>query len=382
MTARYDIIILGLGAMGAATAWQLTTRGKGGKRVLGLEQFDFAHSKGSSHGESRIIRLSYFEHPDYVPLLKRAYENWRTLEADAGRQLLHEVGGIYIGPPEGEFISGSLKAAQRYDLPHEQVSHEQLRTRYPMLRVPEHMTGLFEPRAGFVLAEATIEACIEKAMSGGADLRSNTPVREWSADEHGVRVRTDNETFEADQLVICAGTWTSKIVASLGVPLRVTRQAMGWFQPKHPERFALGAFPVWAMEDGRGGLAYGFPSLPFGRGGVKVARHLPGRPCDPKTIDRAADDVDRAEVETIVREILPDEAAPVHSCAVCMYTMSPDEHFIIDKHPQHDNVTLACGFSGHGFKFVSVIGEILADLACEGSTNQPCGFLGLERFRG
>lgn len=378
MAARYDVIILGLGAMGAATAMQLTKRGL---RVLGLEQFDFAHDKGSSHGQSRIIRLSYFEHPDYVPLLQRAYENWRTFEADTGAQLLHEVGGIYLGPPDGLFISGSLSAAQKYNLPHEQLTRQQVIDRFPMFHLPQHMTGMYEPRAGYVLTEPTIKACIDTALSSGADLRSNTPVRQWSADQHGVTVHTDNETWHADHLIICAGPWTSGIVADLGVPLKVTRQTLGWFQPQNPDRFTPSTFPIWAMEDGRGGLAYGFPSMQDDQLRVKVARHVPGSACDPDTVNRATTEADHTQLQQLIDQIMPDEASPLIECKTCMYTMSADEHFIIDKHPHHGNVTIGCGFSGHGFKFVSVVSEILADLATNGSTSLPCEFLRLSRFQ-
>lgn len=378
MAERYDTIVIGLGAMGSATCWQLARRGN---RVLGLEQHDLPHHLGSSHGDTRIIRLSYFEHPDYVPLLQRAYENWRTLEADSERALLYEVGGIYIGPEDGEFISGSRRAARQYDLPHADVSSAQLRERYPLLHPPEGCVGLYEPRAGFVLAEQSIEACLNIAMRHGAHLCGRTPVRSWSANTDGVRVMTDEATFEANHLVMTAGPWASMVMPDLGVELNVTRQVMGWFQPRTIEPFELGTLPVWAIEDGRGGLAYGFPMLPFGRPGVKIARHLPGRTFDPEATDRTPDAQDRDEIETIMRKLLPEHHGPLLSMIVCLYTNTPDGHFVIGRHPQHENVTIGCGFSGHGFKFVSVIGEVLADLARDGHTAQPIDFLRPDRFR-
>ncbi len=378
MPGHYDVIVVGLGAMGAATAWHLAKRGK---RVLGLEQFEFNHSLGSSHGDSRIIRLSYFEHPNYVPLLLRAYENWRVLEHDAETELLFEIGGLYIGSADGEFIAGSLRAAKQFDLPHDELTLEQMRARFPMLRSPGNMVGLYEPRAGFVLAEATVKASLHAAAKFGAELRERCAVIEWEANGGGVSVTTEQGVFHAERLILAAGPWSNRVIGDLGVALSVTRQVMGWFAPNASQSFTLGRFPVWAIEDGLGGLAYGFPTMPFGRPGMKVARHQPGQDADPALLDRTLNPGDLEELETIVRTMFTDEPARWLSHAVCMYTMTPDNHFVIDKHPAYEHVLVACGFSGHGFKFVSVIGEILADLACSGRSELPCEFLSLRRFR-
>lgn len=376
MNSRYDVIVIGLGTMGTATCSFLARRGAG---VLGLEQFGIPHARGSAGGASRVIRLSYFEHPDYVPLLLRAYELWHELGRQSGRTVLLETGGMYLGPAEGEFISGSIRAARRYDLPHEALERAEIRRRFPQFNVPESCAGIYEPRAGVIVPEAAVGGYAESALHHGAELHGHEPVRSWRSLDDGIEVTTDRTSYRADRLVICGGAWSGTLLRDLGVPLAVTRQTMGWFWPERPEAFELGRFPVWAFEDGRGGLQYGFPLL-RNRPGLKVARHLPAAAASADTVDRTISEEDRRDLVEIVERTLPDGCGPLLSASVCLYTNTPDGHFIIDQHPEDERITIACGFSGHGFKFASVIGEILADLAHHGRTAHPVRFLGLDRF--
>ena len=372
----YDVIVVGVGAMGSSACYHLAKRGV---RVLGLEQFDIPHARGSSHGQSRMIRMAYYEHPDYVPLLRRAYALWDEIERETGQKLLHVTGGIYMGPPEGEVVAGSLQSARRHGLAHELLDHDDLRRRYPQFRVPESWQGLYENRAGFLLPERTVAAYAEAALRRGAELHGHEAVVEWRATDAGVGVRTTRGQYEVDRLVFCGGPWSAKLVNDLSVKLVVTRQVLGWVWPRKPELFGGDRLPVWAIEK-PGGLYYGFPMMPNSPG-FKLADHSFGTPTDP---DRVARDVTVEDERTFragIEQYIPEADGPTLAMRTCLYTHSPDQHFIIDKHPAHQRVTIACGFSGHGFKFASVIGEVLADLALNGRTPLPAAFLGLSRLK-
>jgi sarcosine oxidase len=373
---RYDVIVVGVGAMGSSACYHLASRGVS---VLALEQFDIPHALGSSHGYSRMIRMAYYEHPDYVPLLRRAYELWRELERASRLDLLFETGGVYMGPPDGHVVAGAVEAARRHGLSHEVLSHADLKKRFPQFHLPEHFTGVFEPRAGLLLPEKVVAAQAERALRAGADLRGREAVLDWDANAAGVTVRTAKAEYHAERLVFCGGAWAGKLVRDLGVELVVTRQTLGWFWPRRPALFEFFRFPVWGIEAADGSLSYGFP-MSQDNPGLKVARHGRGSVTDPDHVSRDVTPEDEAEVRSILDLHLPDGAGPLLSMRVCLYTNSPDGHFIIDRHPRHERVTLACGFSGHGFKFASVVGEVLADLATAGKTALPVEFLGLSRF--
>ena len=372
----YDVIVVGVGAMGAATCDQLARRGV---RVLGLEQFALVHGLGSSLGHTRMIRLAYYEHPDYVPLLRRAYALWDELEARSGEKVLYRTGGIYMGPPDGEVVAGALGAARRHGLAHESLSPRDLAGRHPLFSVPEHFTGVWEPEAGFVLCEMAVGVFARMAMQAGATIHGHERVRDVELRCDGVTVSTDEAAYTAERVVFCGGAWSGKLLADLGVSLVVTRQALGWLWPRTPDAFRLGAFPVWGIEQPDGSLAYGFPmtgDVP----GLKMARHGRGAVVDADTVSREPTAGDRAEVRRIAEAYLPAGVGPTLSTRICLYTNSPDGHFIVDRHPPSDRAVIACGFSGHGFKFASVMGEVLADLAAAGNTALPVGFLGLGRF--
>jgi sarcosine oxidase len=376
----FHTIILGLGAMGSAAAYHLARRGM---RVLGLEQFDIPHVRGSSHGDTRMIRMCYHEHPDYVPLLRRAYELWRELEAASGANLLHVTGGLFIGREGGELVGGATLAARTHALPHEVLSRSALAARFPQFHVSDDHVALLEPAAGFVLAERAIAAQASLALRNGAELHAREPVLSWTADAAGVTVATDRGIYRAQRLVICAGAWAGRVIADLGVEIRATRQVLGWLWPKRPELFEPGRLPVWAVENEGGSLHYGFPITPDAWGlapGFKLAHHFHGPPVDPDEPRLTPQPAEEDDIRGFVRRVLPDADGPTLALRTCMYECSPDSHFIIDHYPHHETVIVACGFSGHGFKFAPVVGEILADLATTGRTAQPIGFLGLDRL--
>lgn len=377
MGKSFDIIVIGVGAMGAPTCYQLASRGV---RVLGIEQFDIPHDRGSHHGESRMIRSAYYEEPRYVPLLKRAYELWDELEAASGKKILYRVGGLYMGPPEGTLIKGAALSAAAHQLAHEKLSWRDLRQRYPQFVVPESWGAIFESEAGFLAPEEAVRTYAASAQARGAEIHTREILRSWNAGEKHVVVVTDWAEYHADRVIFTGGAWTAKLVSDLGVPLQVTRQVLGWVSPIRPELFQLGDFPAWAIDSLDGGVYYGFPMMP-GRPGLKLAHHHPSGtvfdPDDPSREPRAEDENDFRQCLT---KYIPAGNGPVEQMRICLYTNSPDHNFIIDRHPDHANVTIACGFSGHGFKFASVIGEILADLATTGSTKHAIDFLSLKRF--
>jgi sarcosine oxidase len=373
---HFDIIVIGLGAMGSSTCHHLARRGV---RVLGLEQFDIPHALGSSHGSSRMIRLAYYEHPDYVPLLRRAYELWDELEAQSGQKLLYRTGGLYMGPREGETVGGSLRSAREHQLPHELLEPDERRRRFPQFHLPEDWVALYEPDAGFLRPEQVIASYAGLALRSGAELHGREPVMEWKIDGKGFAVRTSRNEYHADQLIFCGGPWSGKLVRDLGVELRVTRQVLGWVWPKQPEQFALGRLPVWAIDHLDGSIHYGFPMMDDVPG-FKLAHHSPGVVTDPDKIEREPQPGDEETFRPILRQMIPSADGPLLSMKVCMYTNSPDGHFIIDRHPKYENVMVACGFSGHGFKFASVVGEILADSVTASGTNLPVPFLRLSRL--
>lgn len=377
MDALYDVIVIGVGTMGSAACDVLAARGM---RVLGLERFDVPHAMGAHHGHSRMFRLAYFEHADYVPLLQRSLALWEGLNAASTLRPFVMTGGLYAGPDGCETVEKSAQAARLHGLQHRMLTHRDMAREFPQFGLPGSFTGMYEPTAGYVVPEVAVAVMAGRAIANGAEIHGRERVVAWESTASGVRVITERAEYRAGSLAVCCGAWTSRIVADLGVSLRVTRQVLGWVSPREPELFASGRFPCWAVEDEDHDVFYGFPMLPSNPG-LKIARHVPGPTADPETLDRAgASEADEEDFREGLRRFLPRGDGPTLSMAVCMYTMSPDSHFIIDRHPKHENVVLACGFSGHGFKFAPVVGEILADLAVRGRTDLPAAFLGLRRF--
>ncbi len=362
-----DVIVLGLGAMGSAALWRLAQRGL---RVIGIEQFAIGHALGSSHGETRIIRKAYFEHPDYVPLLLRTYELWNDLERLAGRQLYHETGLVIAGPPTGEAVPGARLAAGRHGLRLENLSPADRRRRFPWLELSDSLDCVFEPEAGFLEVEHCVESMVSAGEHAGGQVYSEQRVVRWSAQAGHVVVETEQQRFEAASLVIAGGPWSSRLVADAGIPLEVVRKPTGWYATGQGSRRPTCGFFVELPE----GAFYGVPSTVDAT--TKVAEHSGGDPVhDPSALDRSWQPADESRIEWFLEHCLPGLGRETSRHSVCMYTLTPDRHFVIDRHPERDSVVLACGFSGHGFKFAPVVGEALADLAISGQTSLPIAFL-------
>lgn len=375
MTPAYDVIVLGVGGMGSAACHQLACRGA---KVLGLEQFPLVHDRGSSHGQSRIIRQAYFEHPDYVPLLLRTYELWRELEQATKQTLFHQVGLILSGVPSGETICGAKNSANQHSLKIEDLSPADAHRRWPALSFPADHSVVFEAAAGYLRVESCVQAQIDEAKRLGADVRSGERVLGWSSNGTSVVVRTDRSEYSAGSLVVTAGAWASQSLRELGLPLQVRRKFVGWYPIRAGHAGPVQSIPTYFYEMPHGTF-YGFPSLDGAT--AKVAEHSGGELVDdPGHVDRSQQSDDLPRLSSFIRSHLPDLQTEPTKHSVCLYTLTPDQHFIIDRHPQWDNVSIAAGFSGHGFKFAPVVGEALADLALTRSTSLPINFLGLSRF--
>jgi sarcosine oxidase len=362
----YDAIVLGVGGMGSAALFELARRGR---RVLGLEQFPPVHDRGSSHGQTRIIRTAYYEHPAYVPLVRRAYERWYDLEQRTGRHLLTACDCLTVGPPGGELVEGVLRSAREHGLSVEGLTAAEVVRRFPAFRLDESLAGVLEHGAGLLAVEECVRAHIDSAVSLGAEVRAEEPAIEWTAAGDGVEVRTATGTYRAARLVVTAGAWATKLLADVGVPLTVMRQVLLWFAPTDLALFRRDRFPIYLV-DTPAGPFYGVPAIdPRGH---KAARHYgaPELPT-PDGVDRAVHESDEAPLRAFFRAHLPAADGPRTFGQVCLYTLTPNRHFVIDLHPRHPQVALAAGFSGHGFKFASVVGEILADLAETGRTPHP-----------
>ncbi|HAM70099.1 MAG TPA: N-methyl-L-tryptophan oxidase [Verrucomicrobiales bacterium] len=357
MTRRPDVIIAGLGAMGSAAAHHLASRGL---RVLGLDRFTPPHTQGSSHGRTRIIREAYFEHPLYVPIVQRAYDLWDELQREAGRPLLQITGGLMIGPPGGPLYQGARTSARQHRLSHELLEAREVRRRFPALQPTDDLAAVWEPRAGILFPEECISAHLRLAAARHAELHFDEPVLRWEPDGEGVRVETGRGTYRASHLVISAGPWARSLLNTTPEPpLQVERQVLLWLGATgNPGAFAPERCPIHLWQTPGGEYFYGFPNL---GDGVKLACHHSGTPTTPEEVCREVLPADEAALRAHVRAYLPDANGPVLSGAVCLYTNTPDAHFWIDRHPLHPQVRIVSPCSGHGFKFASAIGEIVAE---------------------
>jgi sarcosine oxidase len=372
---RYDAIVVGVGGMGSAAVYELARRGL---RVLGLEQLEIPHDRGSSHGVNRIIRLAYWEHPAYVPLLRRAYELWRALETLRGEQLLYITGSLDGGRTDSKTVVGSLRSCKVHKLAHELLPAPEVNRRFPGYRLAPDMMAVLQPEGGFVLCERAIVNYVEAARGLGADVHAREPVVSWTPSPGGVEVRTGAATYGANHLVLTAGPWTAALVPALKALARPERQVMLWTAPLVAPFFQLDAFPVFNL-DAPEGHFYGFPN--FAPSGFKIGKYHHRREAvDPDRMDRDCHPEDEAVLREGIRVYFPDADGPALAMKTCLFTNSPDEHFIIDRHPALPQVTLAAGFSGHGFKFCSVVGEILAELTIDGASRHDLGLFRLSRF--
>lgn len=380
MTQHYDAIVIGVGGMGSAALYQLAKRGL---NVLGIEQFEIPHSMGSSHGLTRIIRLAYYEDLSYVPLLRRAYELWAEVESEFGERLFFRTGSIDMGPEDGEVFRGSLQSCIEHEFAHDVLDSKALRQRFPGYRMPAETMALYQPQGGLLLPERCISAYAALAARRGAAIHQGERVLGWDilADER-LRVRTDAGAYVAEKLVICGGAWAAKLAPQLAGAATPERQALIWLAPKRAEWFQPERFPVWngQVEEGR---YYGLPEFnPTGATpGMKLGRyHHLGEQCDPDRVDREVNSRDEALLRGFAERYFPDGAGATLDMVVCMFTNTPDEHFVLDTLPEAPQVSVAAGFSGHGFKMASVIGEVMADLAQTGETRHDIALHRLARF--
>lgn len=358
--------------MGSAAAWHLTARGH---RVIGFDRFHPPHAMGSSTGKTRIIREAYWESPFYVPIVRRAYELWDDLERQSGRHLLTRTGGLVLGAPEGPMVSGAVQSARAHGVPFEELTAADVRRRYPAFRLRDGLVGIVEPRAGVLVPEDSIAAMLEQASRGGGTMHYDEPVQSWTADGNGYVLRTGTGSYRATQIILSAGAWMATELPGIRLPLSVARQLLFWVEPAGGRAlFAPDRFPIWLWDTPDGRAFYGFPD--FGDG-PKVARHHGGPATTADTVRRDVGVEEANEVLEFLRWAMPDHAGPVISSSVCMYTNTPDEHFLIDRHPGHAGVLIASPCSGHGFKFSPAIGEALADMVAGKSPRfslEPFGF--------
>jgi sarcosine oxidase len=375
----FDAIVIGLGAHGSAATLALARRGL---RVLGIEAGERGHERGSSGGHSRMIRRAYFEDPGYLPLLSAAWDRWDALTAAAGESLVEVTGGLYAGPADSDVFRGSVASARDQGLAHEVLDAAEIRRRWPVFTVEDEVGGLYDPGAGMIRADRAIEAQLRLAEEAGAELRFAERAIDWrprpGGDGRGVEVETDAVVYAGEALVIAAGAWTGQFMRDLELPLEVERLPVLWFEPTiDPAELSSGRLPVWLL-DTDDGTFYGFPYDPAV--GLKVSRHHSGEPCDPDSVDRSLHPADVERVRAFSRRNLPAADGPLRTSTVCLYTNTPDFHFVIDTHPSVSGVAFASACSGHGFKFAPVVGEILADLALTGSTAHPIGQFRASRF--
>lgn len=370
----YDVIVIGLGVMGGAAAYHCSKRGA---RVLGLDANAFGHTLGSSHGATRAIRETYFESPDYVPLVQRSFDLWQALEGDSGVSLLSVKGAVYVGPAGHKLLEGVVGSAERHRLGYERLSSRQANQRFPGFAVPDGWEAVYEGRGGVLHAHECQKAHLALARASGADLRFGEAARSWQYDSGSFAVTTDRGRHLAAKVILTLGPWACELLADLGLPLSVRRIPVIHFTPRERSRYDAGTMSVyfWATP---GGIYAGFPH--FDGEDVKVVRHDRDDTCTPATVRRDIDAADIAEVTGFADTYLPFANGGISRTHVCLYTMTPDNHFVVDRHPELQGLIYASACSGHGFKFAPVIGEALADLALNGSTALPINFLSASRF--
>ncbi len=374
MSSRADVAVVGLGAAGSAAALTLARRGV---RVVGFDRFQPPHVHGSSHGRSRVIREAYYESPAYVPLIQRAYQLWEALEREAGTTLLQRTGGLMLGAAEGGLVRGARRSAEEHGLPFELLDAAEIRRRFPPFHAPAGTVGVLEPRAGILDPERAIETMLAQARAAGADLRPGTTVEGWRGTADGIELATSAGPVLAGRVVCTAGPWMGEWLGAAAPPLAVERQVMYWFAPEDPAPFGAGRLPVfiWEWEPGR--LFYGIPDQ--GQG-FKVAQHHGGEATTAGGVRRQVLAEEVSAMRQLLRRFIPDADGPPLDAVTCLYTNTPDHHFLLGAHPAEPRLVLGSACSGHGFKFAPVLGEVLADLALTGHTAFDLGPFQPARF--
>lgn len=374
MMAVFDVIVIGVGGMGSAVLYELARRGF---HVLGLERHGIGHDRGSSHGSFRIIRRAYFEHPDYIPLVNEAYTMWAELEQATGESLVRRVGLVMFGAPDSAVIRGVQRAVAVHDLDIARLDSDEARARFGGFTVDRSMVALYEPDAGYLRVEACVSAHAAAARAHGATIECGARVRGWASDGSSAVVRCDDESYRGRWVVVCPGPWAGELLERFAPVLEVRRKVQLWYAAPGERHDVLGRCPVFAYDIG-GRFYYGFPA---DDGRMKVAEHTGGvTVASPDDADRDLGLDDHAAVDAFVRDRLSGVRPIPIAHSVCFYTMTPDGHFLVGRHPHHANVALAAGFSGHGFKFAPVVGRLLADIIEGGDDGVTGGFLAPDRL--
>lgn len=376
MERTADVAVVGLGAMGTAALWRLASRGAS---VVGFERFEPGHSLGSSHGATRIFRTAYFEDSQYVPLLLAALEWWRRLELESARELLTQIGGLMIGPPGGALISGALRSVHEHRLPHRVLQQAEMAKHYPQHTLTEGDVAILDELAGVLLPDASIAAAVALAKDRGAVVHCGAAVDRIEADSTNVEIAVGSDRFRVRHAIVCAGPWVTDLVSVPGCEFAIERQVMTWFRGSSPDRFAPSRFPVFVRELADGRIGFGIPDM--GDGLIKVGiHHGDGEIVRPDSTDRSVHPRDYEKTESFVASNVDGLLPSVAKATVCLYTNSPDSHFVVGAVPGVPNVTIVSPCSGHGFKFAPVIGEIAADLALLGGTDYEIDMFSPRRF--
>ncbi len=372
----FDLLVIGTGGIGSAALYEAARRGA---RVLGIDRFEPGHDRGSSHGQTRMIRQAYFEHPDYVPLVLHAYGQWAELEQRRGEQLYFETGLLEIGPRDGEVVPGVLASAQQHQLEVDSLSAADVRRRFPGFRMRDDLAAVFERRAGYLRVEACVVGHIEEALRLGARLVCDEAVERWHVDGQNVVIETHRGQYIAHRAIVTAGAWAGQLLSTLSGSLEVRRKPLYWYQTTADHFRRENGCPAFLYEAPQG-IFYGFPQID--ERGMKIAEHTGGRVVDdPLQLDRTLDRADQARVEAFAAEYLSGLSNVCNEHATCMYTMSPDQNFVVDRHREHPQIVFCAGLSGHGFKFAPALGQALVELALDGETRLPVGFLSADRLR-
>ena len=372
----FDVAVLGVGGIGSAACYHLA---RTGLRVVGIEQFSIPHSRGSSHGVTRILREGLHENETYVPLVRRALELWRELEKASGTQLFHQTGSLDIGLPESSIVVGSLNSCQRWSILHETFAASELRRRYPVLRIYDEMVAVFQPKSGFVLAEGSITAHVNGACDHGAEIHGHEKMIDWEANRAGYTIQTTHDRYEVGQIVFTVGAWASK-VTGLSVQVRPERAVLGWFQPKeNAAQFGVGSLPVWIIDSPDGGHFYGLPV--FGIPGFKLGRLSRNLDeVDPDLPLLEPDSRDEQDLRQFLEKHFPDANGSLLSMQTAFFEHSPDRHFIIGELPDFPGAWVIAGLSGHGFKYASALGELAKDLLVQRKSGYDLSPFRLDRF--
>ncbi|MED1439447.1 N-methyl-L-tryptophan oxidase [Aeribacillus composti] len=372
----YDVIVIGAGSAGSAAAYYLA---QNGQSVLMIDQFSVPNSFASHAGETRMLRFGYGQGEKYVDLVKEAYRLWMELQEQTGKTLFYQTGTLVVGERDSSFVNETIQSSIHHNLPIEMFTASMVMNKWQGIQIPEDFTACFDPQAGFLLCEVCIQTYKEEALKLGAKLLENNPVLKLSIQSDMSEVITEKGRFQAANLVITAGAWIPKLLPELDFPIQVIRKPVAWFAPLEDGLYDFGQFPAFVF-DTKEGHYYGFPN--FRKTGVKIGRHDMGIESDPDSVNRLFGSYceDERDVRSFLEKYMPQAAGELTDGKICLYSLTPDSDFIIDFHPNFSNVLLAGGFSGHGFKFASIVGSILADLVTRGKTKHDISFFRLNRF--